>query len=134
MPSDFSKRRSSIIREACNTETSTQGYAGERLAFAAAGMRDETKNATEVEVATGNSERTVSKVGRWHSSQWTGSRHRCTLEKRSEYSRIRKSKNWCIYEDLAKDKMMFSEVSTRAIFEMGNVELIELKKSSVQCP
>ena len=40
----------------------------------------------------------------------------------------------CIREDQAKDKMVFSEKSSRAIFEMGNVELIELKKSSIQCP
>ena len=29
---------------------------------------------------------------------------------------------------------MFSRESSRAIFEKGNVELIELKKSSIQCP
>ena len=40
----------------------------------------------------------------------------------------------CIREDLAKDKMTFSEESSRAIFEMGNVELIDLKKTSIQCP
>ena len=30
--------------------------------------------------------------------------------------------------------MIFSEVSSRAIFEMDNVELIELRKTSIQCP
>ena len=40
----------------------------------------------------------------------------------------------CIREDLAKEKMVFSRESGRAVFEMGNVELIELKKSSIQCP
>ena len=40
----------------------------------------------------------------------------------------------CIREDLAKEKMVFSKESSRAIFEMGNVELIELKKSPIQCP
>ena len=40
----------------------------------------------------------------------------------------------CIREDLAQDKMIFSEESSRAMFEMGNVELIELKKTSIQCP
>ena len=40
----------------------------------------------------------------------------------------------CIREDLAKEKMVFTEESSQAIFEMGNVELIELLKSSVQCP
>ena len=33
----------------------------------------------------------------------------------------------CIREDLAKEKMMFSQESSQAMFEMGNVELIELK-------
>ena len=40
----------------------------------------------------------------------------------------------CIREDPAKDNMMFSEETSRAIFEMGNVELIELKKTLIQCP
>ena len=88
LPSDFSKRRSSIIREARNTKASTQGHAEEQLAWLVqqqqqqltlkegvssnskeiatwegrAGMRDETKNATEVEMTTENSERTASKV------------------------------------------------------------------------
>ena len=30
--------------------------------------------------------------------------------------------------------MVFGEESRRAIFEMGHVELIELKKSPIQCP
>ena len=40
----------------------------------------------------------------------------------------------CIREDLAEEKMVFSKESSRAVFEMGNVELIELRKSSIQCP
>ena len=35
----------------------------------------------------------------------------------------------CIRKDLAKENMMFSQESSQAIFEMGNVELIELKNS-----
>ena len=38
----------------------------------------------------------------------------------------------CIRSDLAKNNMMFSQESCQAIVEMGNVELIELKKSRVQ--
>ena len=34
------------------------------------------------------------------------------------------SKKICVREDQAKDRMVFSEQSSRAIFEMGNVELI----------
>ena len=30
--------------------------------------------------------------------------------------------------------MVFSQESSQALFEMGNVELIELKKSRIQCP
>ena len=40
----------------------------------------------------------------------------------------------CIRNDLAKKNMTFSQESCQAIIEMGNVELIELKKSRVQCP
>ena len=40
----------------------------------------------------------------------------------------------CVREDLAKEKMMFSQESSQAIFEMGNVELLELKTSRIQCP
>ena len=40
----------------------------------------------------------------------------------------------CIREDLAKEKMVFSKESSQAIFEMGNVELMELKKTSIQWP
>ena len=40
----------------------------------------------------------------------------------------------CVREDLAKEIMMFSQESSQAIFEMGNVELIEFKTSRIQCP
>ena len=40
----------------------------------------------------------------------------------------------CICEDLAKEKMVFSQESSQVIFDMGNVELIELKTSMIQCP
>ena len=42
--------------------------------------------------------------------------------------------NFCSREDLAKEKIVFSQESSRAIFEMGNVEVIELKTSLIQCP
>ena len=44
------------------------------------------------------------------------------------------SNKMCIQEDLAKEKMAFSKESRQAIFNMGNVELIELKKTTIQCP
>ena len=37
----------------------------------------------------------------------------------------------CIREDLAEEKMVFRTESSRAVFEMGNVELIESKKSLI---
>ena len=37
-------------------------------------------------------------------------------------------------EDLAQEKMLFSQEPSDAMFEMGNVELIELEKSMIQCP
>ena len=54
-------------------------------------------------------------------------------EKNTEVSeRIKNdSNNICIREDLTKENMMFSQQSSQAIFEMGNVEHIELKKSSI---
>ena len=41
-----------------------------------------------------------------------------------------------IHNDLSKGKMIFSEESSRAIYEMGNMELIELRQTSatLQCP
>ena len=54
-----------------------------------------------------------------------------------EINRVKAGSNTIsIRNDLPKDKMIFSEESSRAIFEMGNVELIELKKNSetTQCP
>ena len=41
---------------------------------------------------------------------------------------------FCIRKDLAKEKMVFSQESSQAIFEMGTVELIELKTFLIQCP
>ena len=41
-----------------------------------------------------------------------------------------------IRNDLSKGKMIFSEETSRAIYEMGNMELIELQQTSatIQCP
>ena len=44
------------------------------------------------------------------------------------------SNKLCIREDLAKEKMVLSQESSQAIFEMGDAELIELKKSMIHCP
>ena len=52
-------------------------------------------------------------------------------EKNQQLNRVKAGSNKIsIRNDLAQDKMIFSEESSRAIFEMGNVELIELNKTS----
>ena len=56
-------------------------------------------------------------------------------QKKTSQKRIKRGSNKiCIRNDLAKKTMMFSEESSQAIFDMGNVEYIELKKSMTQCP
>ena len=50
-----------------------------------------------------------------------------------ERIKIASNKNG-IREDLAKEKVLFSQESSQAIFEMGSVELIELKTFGIHCP
>ena len=52
-----------------------------------------------------------------------------------DIERIKISSNKiCDRENFAKEKMVFSKESSQVIFNMGNVELTELKKSTIQCP
>ena len=85
--------------------------------------------------AAGNSVRTVSKVlisVNKKSSQIHFSHNEANTQ---EIERGKNGSNkFCIHEDPAKEKMVFSKESSRAVFEMDNVDLIELKKSRVQCP
>ena len=101
-------------------------------------VQDETKNATEVEIAAGKSLRTVSKVdvGTYLSEQEVITDAFSNNEANTqEIERVKIGSNKiCIREDSATDKMVFSKESSRVVFEMGNMELIELKKSSIQCP
>ena len=103
-----------------------------------AGTRADTRDATRVEKASGNSWRTASKVddGTHLSKQEVITDAFSNNEvDTQEIEQVKIGSNKiCIREDPAKDKMVFSEESSRAIFEMGNVELIELKMSSIQCP
>ena len=55
-----------------------------------------------------------------------------TNTKAIERMKIGSNKN-CSREDLAKENMMFSQAFSQAVFEMGNLELIELKTSRIQC-
>ena len=102
-----------------------------------AGVRDETKNATGVEIASRKLVRTVSKVDvAAHLSELEVIRDVLSNNEANtqELERVKIGSNKiCFREDLAKEKMVFSKESSRAVFEMGNVKLIELK-SSIQCP
>ena len=97
-----------------------------------AGVRDDTKHATEVEqtsrklvratceadVGTHLSEKEVITGAFSNNEGNTQDNGRVNLG----------SNEICIREDPAKEKMVFSKESSRAICEMGDVELIELKK------
>ena len=102
-------------------------------------MRDNTKHATEVEQASRKLVQATSEtdVGTHLSEKKKSSQmhSRTTRRITQDVERVKiGSHKICIREDLAKEKMVFSEESSRAIFEMGNLELIELNKSSIQCP
>ena len=76
-------------------------------------MRDETKNATEVEIAVGNSMRTVSKVGiDTHLSEQEvitdAFSNNEVIAQEIERVKIVSSKI-CVREDLAQEKMVFSK-------------------------
>ena len=153
--------RSSNFRTARNTEASTQGFSSNRRtqqqqqqqqpqqpildkdvaciwkqrATWESRVRDDTKHAKKVEEASRKLVRATSEadVGT-HLSE----KEVIADAFSSECSRCRTSKigsnKMCFREGLAMEKMVFNKESSRAIFEMGNVELIELKKSPVQCP
>ena len=103
-----------------------------------AGVRDDTRNVTEVSIASGNSMRAVKKVDVGaHLSEQEVITDACSNNEPNtqEIARVKTgSDKICTRGDLATDKMIFSEESSRAIFEMGSVEVTELKKSSIQCP
>ena len=98
------------------------------------GTRDETTDATGVDMGPGNSWRTTSKVDvdldlkvQEVAQNALGQDEANT----QETNRVNMGPNKIsIRNYLAKDDMIFSEESSRAIFEMGNVELIESKKTS----
>ena len=103
-----------------------------------AGVRDDTKNATAVEITSRRLVRAVSKVdvGAHLSEQEAVTDAFSNSEANTqEIERVKiGSTKFCIRKDPAKEKMVFSKEFSRAVFERGNVELIELKKSSIQCP
>ena len=101
-------------------------------------MRD-TIHATEEEVASGNLVRATSVVDvGTHLSEHdviadAFSNNEANTQ---DIERVKIGSNkMSIREDIARENIMvISKESSPAIFEMGDVELIELKKSSVQCP
>ena len=91
-----------------------------------AGTRDGTRDATEVEIASGNSSRTASKVdfGTYLSGQEAAADALLKNEANTQdIDRVKKCSKKCIREDLAKDKMVFSEESIRAFF--GGADWVE---------
>ena len=95
-------------------------------------MRDDTKHAMEAERAS--SKLVLASSEAEADTHLTG-KEALTDTNTKEIERIKIGSNKiCIREDLAKEKMVFSKGTSPAISEMGNVELIELKTSSIQCP
>ena len=94
-----------------------------------AGVRDGTENATEVEMFAENRRRTVSKVD-------VGS-HLSEQDNEANTHEFETVKiGWFEQKNsrrLSVRKRVFREESSRAAFEVGNVELIELK-SSIHSP
>ena len=143
----------SNIREARHTKASTQGYAEEQLACAAgasaaltlkesvdcswkqhatweseAGVRDDTKNATDVEIWCDSSITKMDVDAHLSEQEVITDAFSNNEANTQEIERVKMGlNNICIREDLATEKMVFSQESSRAVLEMGNVELIELR-------
>ena len=103
-----------------------------------AGVRNDTKHATAVErasrklvQATSEADADIHLTEKEALTDAFSNNEASTQE--IERIKIGSNRN-CIREDLAKVEMVLSKESSRAIFEMGNVELIELKTSMIQCP
>ena len=97
-----------------------------------AGVRYDTKHATEVERAT---RQLVLPTSEAEAETQLTVKEELTDTNTKEIGRINNGSNkTCSREDLAKEKMVFSRESSQAIFKMDDVELIELKKSTIQCP
>ena len=103
------------------------------------GTRDGTRDATGVDIASGNSWHTASNMDVDIDLRAQGVAQDAILQDEAnmqEINRVKaRSNKISIRDDLAKDKMIFSDESSRAVFEMGNVERIELKQTSetIQC-
>ena len=101
-------------------------------------VQDDSKHITEVDQAPGDRMQSISKmdVDTHLGDKYVNTNAFPNDEANNQVIERVKigSNNLCIREDLAKEKMVFRQESSQAIFEMGNVELIELQTSLVQCP
>ena len=110
-----------------------------------ADVQDESKHITEADQVLGNRMQSISKMdvdthlGDKEVSTDAFSKIEVVKEELTDTNtkaieRIKiGSDKICFREDLTKEKMVFSKESSRATFEMGNVEPIESKTSMTQC-
>ena len=95
-------------------------------------LENRTQSISQMDVDTHLSDKEVSTNGFLKNEAVKEKTHRYEYK---SHERIKIGSNKiCIREDLATEKMVFSQESSQAVFEMGNVELIELKSSVIQCP
>ena len=96
-----------------------------------AGVRDDTKHATKVRATR----QLVLPTSEAKDDTHLTVKEELTDTNIKAIQRIKVGSNkFCIQEDLAKEKLVCSIESSQAIFNMGKVELIELKKTTIQCP
>ena len=100
-------------------------------------VQDDSKHIPEVDQAPGNWEQSISTKDEIHTvdvdvttSTFPSEDANNQIIERIEVG----SKKICIREDPVKESMEFSQESTQAVQDSGNVELIELRPSEIQCP
>ena len=137
---DCSRLRSSNFRTACDTEARTQGHVEAERAKPAAATAAAAAAAHFPHRRTWDPipESNMGKQGGDARRLKTHHRSGATQQATGAYQAIERinigSNKIYIREDLPKKKMVFSQESSQAIFDMGNVELIELKTSMIRCP
>ena len=129
-----------LISKGLNSKTSTQNNVEKEVAKPAAAFSS--KRSTEVTTSPGqlgqiNSDTETDSVLKKEDVTDTISQTDAVKEEANTEAidKIKMGSNKiCIRNDLAKKSMMFSPESCQAILGMGNVELIELRKTRVQSP
>ena len=87
-------------------------------------MQDDSKHVAEADRVLGNRKQ--------FTSQTNADTH--LSDKEVSTNALVKSNKFCIREDLAKEKMVFSQESSQAVFETDTLGLIEVKTTMIQCP